>query len=141
MNGILVQTAASTTVSSAEPARAAVLLPLPLPGPYDYALPEGVSARRGTLVRAPLGGRELTGVVWGKAEGNVAPDKLRSAVPLGDARLPPSLCDFVDWVARYTLNAPGAVLAQALRVKGAFDPEMPRHALDRKSTRLNSSHT
>ncbi|MSP94449.1 MAG: primosomal protein N' [Alphaproteobacteria bacterium] len=107
--------------------RVAVLLPLPLPGPYDYALSPGTAAKRGTLVRAPLGGRELIGVVWDKGEGAVESAKLRVAEPLGHC-LPAALCDFIDWVARYTLNPPGAVLAQALRVKGAFDPEMPRRA-------------
>ena len=107
--------------------RVAVVLPLPLPGPYDYALSPGTAAKRGTLVRAPLGGRELIGVVWDKGEGAVESAKLRVAEPIGHC-LPAALCDFIDWVARYTLNPPGAVLAQALRVKGAFDPEMPRRA-------------
>jgi primosomal protein N' (replication factor Y) len=109
--------------------RAAVLLPLPLPAAYDYILPEGVVPKRGLIVRAPLGGRTLIGIVWGKAEGGVARDKLRAAEPIAEFRLPPMLCDFIDWVARYTLSPPGAVLAQALRVKSAFDPEIPRRAL------------
>ena len=109
--------------------RAAVLLPLPLPQAYDYALPEGTVPKRGLLVRAPLGTRESIGVVWGKAEGGVAAEKLRLAVPLDDFRFPPMLCDFIDWVARYTLSSPGAVLAQALRARGVFDPETPRRAL------------
>src|SRR5215472_4282578 len=114
---------------TAAPARVAVLLPLPLPAPYDYLLPPGVAPRRGLLVRAPLGTRELLGVVWGKAEGAVASEKLREAEPLEDFRLPLALCDFVDWVARYTLSPVGAVLAQALRVRGVFEPEMARRAL------------
>jgi primosomal protein N' (replication factor Y) len=114
---------------AAAPARVGVLLPLPLQAPYDYLLPPGVAPRRGLLVRAPLGARELIGVVWGKAEGAVAADKLRTAEPVEDFRLPAALCDFVDWVARYTLSAPGAVLAQALRVRGVIEPEMARRAL------------
>jgi len=112
-------------------ARAGVLLPLPLPGPYDYALPEGVGARRGLVVHAPLGSRgTMLGVVWGPAEGAVAPAKLKQAAPLeGAPRLSPALCDFVDWVAHYTVSPPGAVLAQVLRARGAFDPEIPRAAL------------
>ncbi len=126
--------AASHTASLApvSRARAAVLLPLPLVGAYDYAVPEGLA--RGCLVRAPLGKRELLGVVWGKADGGVSQEKLREAVPVEGARLPLALCDFVDWVARYTLNASGAVLAQALRVEGAFAPEMYRRALILGST-------
>jgi primosomal protein N' (replication factor Y) (superfamily II helicase) len=122
------ETTALATASAHAAVRAGVLLPLPLVGPYDYALPEGVTARRGELVVAPLGGRTLIGVVWAKAEGSVAAEKLRMAAPMG-ARLPESLCDFIDWVARYTLSAPGAVLAQALRARDAFAPAGPRRAL------------
>ena len=125
---VSVSNAASVTASEPATARVGVLLPLPLAGAYDYALAPGVVPRRGDLVAAPLGGRTLIGVVWGKAEGAVAPEKLKSAAPLG-YRLPLALCDFIDWVARYTLSAPGAVLAQALRVRDAFEPESPRRAL------------
>ncbi len=114
--------------AEAKAARAAVLLPLPLKGAYDYALECG-PVPRGTLVVAPLGGRETLGVVWGEAEGGVDESRLKSAAPLeGFPQLPASLCDFVDWVARYTLAPPGMVLAQALRSASAFAPEIPRIA-------------
>ena len=61
-----------------EAERAGVLLPLPLAGAYDYKLPRGVNAPRGTLVAAPLGNRESLGVVWGAAEGTVGDNRLRS---------------------------------------------------------------
>src|ERR1700749_1832895 len=81
-----------------------VLLPLPLAGAYDYKLPPGVEARRGTVVAAPLGNREMLGVVWGSAEGTVGDNRLKEAVPLdGGPALPEKLCDFIDWVADYTL--------------------------------------
>jgi primosomal protein N' (replication factor Y) len=109
--------------------RAGVLLPLPLAGAYDYKLPPGVNAPRGTLVSAPLGNRESLGVVWGPAEGAVGDNRLKTAEPLeGAPRLPPSLCDFIDWVSAYTLNPPGAILAMALRSRGAFEPEARRIA-------------
>src|SRR5882672_7156498 len=96
--------------------RAGVLLPLPLPGPYDYKLPKGVEVARGLLVVAPLGSRETLGAVWGEAEGSVGDNRLKEAVPLdGHPILPSDLCDFIDWVAEYTLNAPGMILAMALR--------------------------
>jgi primosomal protein N' (replication factor Y) len=108
--------------------RAGVLLPLPLP-PYDYKLPRGVVARRGLVVSAPLGPRESLGVVWGKAEGVVGDNRLKEATPLeGQPILPTGLCDFVDWVAQYTLTPPGLVLAMALRSRQAFEAEIPRTA-------------
>jgi primosomal protein N' (replication factor Y) len=106
-----------------------VLLPLPLAGAYDYKLPPGVNAPRGTLVAAPLGNREVLGAVWGTAEGTVGDNRLKTAEPLdGGPRLPAKLCDFIDWVADYTLNPPGAILAMALRSRGAFEPETKRIA-------------
>ena len=98
-----------------------VLLPLPLAGAYDYKLPPGVDAPRGTLVAAPLGNREVLGAVWGAAEGTVGDNRLKTAEPLdGGPHLPEKLCDFIDWVADYTLNPPGAILAMALRSRGAL---------------------
>ena len=122
------QSAHSNTGSLTSDARTAVLLPLPLVGPYDYAVQQGRAPKRGQLVRAPLGSRTLLGVVWGEADGAVEGSKLRTAEILDGHRLPRNLCDFVDWVARYTLNPPGAVLAQVLRAKDAFDAETPRKA-------------
>ena len=84
------------------------MLPLPLAGAYDYKLPAGSNAARGALVAAPLGNRETLGVVWGEAEGTVGDNRLKIAQPLDGAPvLPPALCDFIDWVAAYTLNPAG----------------------------------
>jgi primosomal protein N' (replication factor Y) len=111
-----------------------VLLPLPLAGAYDYKLPVSVNAPRGALVSAPLGNREVLGVVWGAAEGSVGDNRLKLAEPLeGAPALPGKLCDFIDWVADYTLNPPGAILAMALRSRGAFEPETKRVAYVRGS--------
>ena len=109
--------------------RAGVLLPLPLRGAYDYKLPKGTEVARGMLVMAPLGSRETLGVVWGEAEGGVGDNRLKEAIPLdGHPTLPADLCDFVDWVANYTLNTAGNVLAMALRSRQAFEAEIPRTA-------------
>jgi primosomal protein N' (replication factor Y) len=116
-------------VTLAPQERAGVLLPLPLAGAYDYKLPRGVNAGRGVIVAAPLGNRETLGVVWGKAEGIVGDNRLKIAEPLeGQPALPEGLCDFIDWVAEYTLSPPGAILAMALRSRGAFEPETMRTA-------------
>jgi primosomal protein N' (replication factor Y) len=122
-----------------------VLLPLPLAGAYDYKLPPGSNAARGAVVSAPLGNREVLGVVWGAAEGTVGDNRLKIAEPLeGAPALPGKLCDFIDWVADYTLNPPGAILAMALRSRGAFEPETRRIAYVRGSVtppRLSAART
>lgn len=122
-----------------------VLLPLPLAGAYDYKLPPGANAARGAIVAAPLGNREVLGVVWGAAEGTVGDNRLKVAEPLeGAPALPAKLCDFIDWVADYTLNPPGAILAMALRSRGAFEPEAKRVAYVRGSVtppRLSAART
>ena len=117
------------TVELAPQECAGILLPLPLAGAYDYKLPRGVNAARGMVVSAPLGNRESLGVVWGAAEGTVGDNRLKIAEPLeGAPALPAGLCDFIDWVADYTLSPPGAILAMALRSRGAFEPEALRTA-------------
>jgi primosomal protein N' (replication factor Y) (superfamily II helicase) len=105
------------------------MLPLALDKSYDYALPNGVMVKRGMLVRASLGSRKIIGVVWGAANGNVPQEKIKAAEPVHEGRMPEALCDFVDWVANYTLSPPGAVLSQALRVQGLFDEKPQRKAL------------
>ena len=116
---------AMSTTNSAS--RASVLVPLPLRGPYDYLISGPVE--RGCLVRAPFGKRELLAVQWGPASGEIAAEKLREAKVLEPNKcLSNALCDFIDWVAQYTLSPPGAVLAQALRISSAFDAEAPRQA-------------
>jgi len=107
--------------------RAGVLLPLPLAGAYDYRL--AVAPVRGLVVEAPLGPRRSLGVVWGEAQGGVNEARLKEAVPLdGHPVLPAGLCDFIDWVARYTLTPPGMVLAMALRSRQGLAPGTPRTA-------------
>jgi primosomal protein N' (replication factor Y) len=105
--------------------RAGVLLPYPLQSAYDYRLDAPLP--RGALVAAPLGVRVVVGVVWGEADGGIADSRIKRVEPLpGHPRLPESLCDFIDWTARYTLSPPGLVLAMALRVRDAFEAERPR---------------
>ena len=115
--------------------RAGVLLPLPLSGAYDYKLPRGTNVRRGLLVSAPLGPREQMGVVWGAADGSVGDNRLKEATPFeGHPAIPEKLCDFVDWVAQYTLSPPGMILAMVLRSGRAFEPPAMRIAFVRGAT-------
>lgn len=42
----------------------AVLVPLPTPMPYSYAVPEGMAVEPGSVVQVPLGPRQVMGAVW-----------------------------------------------------------------------------
>lgn len=108
--------------------RVAVLLPLPLAGPYDYRV-GAEDLTPGTFVSVPLGRREVVGVVWGPGRGEVAPDKMKMVSRRLDcAPLPETILRFIDWVAAYTLSAPGAVLKMAMSVPAALEPPRTRPA-------------
>ncbi|WP_374655234.1 primosomal protein N' [Dongia sp.] len=106
-----------------------VLLPLALFQAYDYLAPDGLPPdgrllARGDFVTVPLGRRTVTGVVWGPGAGDVAPEKLKEvAARLPLPPLPASSCDFIDWVAQYTMAPIGAVLRMAMSVPDALLPE------------------
>ncbi len=103
--------------------RVAVLIPLPVAGAYDYRVPESMDLAPGRFVRVPLGVREVTGVVWGEAEGDVDESKLRDIVAaLEIPPLPADLLRTVAWTASYTMTPPGAVLRMAMSVPEALDP-------------------
>ena len=95
---------------------ASVLLPMPLPEAFDYAEPEGMDLAVGDQVAAPLGPRTLRGVVVALRE---AAGGIRPLKPLEARReepgLPPATLEFVQWAARYAVDAPGQPLAIALR--------------------------
>ncbi|MGD9503190.1 MAG: primosomal protein N', partial [Methyloceanibacter sp.] len=119
----------------AAPHTVPVLLPLALPGPYDYLLPEGAGAEPGSFVVAPLGPVEYLAAVWRRAADAPPPDldrkKLRAILEVIDdvPPLPPVSLDFADWVANYTLAPPGMVLRMMMSAGRAFDPPAPRYGV------------
>ncbi|WP_136162425.1 primosomal protein N' [Sphingomonas flavalba] len=106
--------------------RARVLLLNPALGPLDYRVPRGMDAPPGTIVVAPLGPRQLTGVVW-EAEalpsaGEVGDNRLRNLVGVHDAPpLPTPLRRLIEWTADYYLSPPAAVLRMALASTSALE--------------------
>src|SRR3982751_6873569 len=95
-------------------------------GPLDYRVPHGMSVGPGSIVTAPLGPRQLTGVVW-------EPERMPSDAEVGDNRLrnllavhdTPPLSDnlrrLIEWTADYYLAPPAAVLRMALPSTGALE--------------------
>lgn len=105
-------------------AAAPVLVPMPAERPYTYAVPAGMRVVPGSIVRVPLGPRQVAGIVWDGAVETVDARKLRPIEQVFDC--PPidrAMRRFVDWIAQYTLAAPGMVARMLLRAPEAFDPE------------------
>jgi primosomal protein N' (replication factor Y) len=107
--------------------RVPVLLPYPFAGPFDYRVPRDMAVAPGDLVLVPLNRREEVGVVWdGPPDATVGDNRLRPISGRIEANpMRADLRGLVDWIASYTLAAPGEVLAMALRVN-ALRPE-PQH--------------
>jgi primosomal protein N' (replication factor Y) len=102
-----------------------VLVPLPVPVAYSYAVPEGMHVEPGSVVQVPVGPRQVIGVVWdGENDDKLDPKKLRPITLAFDCPpLSKDMRDFVDWVSSYTLSPPGLVARMAIRAPAALDPE------------------
>jgi primosomal protein N' (replication factor Y) len=131
----LARTKTKPGAKSAAPQTVPVLLPLALPAPYDYLLPDGTEAEPGRFVVAPLGTVEYLAAVWRRPAGALAPaldrKKLRAIAEVIDdvPPLPPVSLDFADWVANYTLSSPGMVLRMMMSAGRAFSPPAPRYGV------------
>jgi primosomal protein N' (replication factor Y) len=109
-----------------------VLLPIPAPRPYSYSVPEGLQVFPGDFVQVPLGPRKVAAVVWDDSDdiSPVDPAKLRAIeLKFECPSLSADIRHFIDWVADYTVSAPGMVLRSVMRAPGALDPEIPLQGL------------
>lgn len=116
---------AQPTIRSSIP----VLLPYPFYYPFEYLYnpAQYPSLKPGHIVRIPLGKRSEVGVVWPDTI-LLPPDlALPACPPFSEKKLKPihalstlpplplALCQFIAWVAAYTLAPLGSVLAMSLR--------------------------
>ncbi len=106
--------------------RARVLLLNPALGPLDYRIPHGMTVEPGSIVLAPLGPRQMIGVVWEEesmpSAGEVGDNRLRNLVQVFD--VPPigaPLRRLIEWTANYYLAPPAAVLRMALSSAAALE--------------------
>ena len=123
------------TTKETEEIRVQVLLPLALPMAYSYLVVEGMDLVPGHYVRVPLGSRQMTGVVWSIEDESlkqnpstkISRDRLKYVSEKYDTPpMPEVQRKFVDWVAGYTLSAPGSVLRMCLRSTEALSPPKPQ---------------
>ncbi|MDO7840862.1 primosomal protein N' [Sphingomonas immobilis] len=106
--------------------RARVLVMNSALGPLDYRVPHGMVVEPGSVVVAPLGPRQLLGIVW-------EPERMPSDAEVGDNRLRnlmgvlpvPPLADplrrLIEWTADYYLAPPAAVARMALASTSALE--------------------
>ncbi len=106
--------------------RARVLLLNAALGPLDYRVPHGMRVEHGSIVVAPLGPRQIVGVVWEEdrfPDGeSVGDNRLRNLLEVVDAPpLPEPLRRLIEWTADYYLSPPAAVLRMALSSMSALE--------------------
>jgi primosomal protein N' (replication factor Y) len=94
-------------------------------GPLDYRAPQGMHVEPGSIVVAPLGPRQMTGVVW-------EPERLETE-EVGDNRLRPLLQAYdlpplaeplrrlIEWTSDYYLAPLASVLRMALSSSSALE--------------------
>jgi primosomal protein N' (replication factor Y) len=93
-------------------------------GPLDYRVPDGLDVKQGSVVVAPLGPRQVIGIVW-------EPDRLQAtAVPDSKLRpllgvlpvppLKPELRKLVEWTADYYCASMASVARMVLASGGAL---------------------
>jgi primosomal protein N' (replication factor Y) len=117
--------------------RARVLILNAALGPLDYRVPAGMSVEPGSVVVAPLGPRQLLGVVWEAermpSDAEVGDNRLRNLLAVAD--VPPlgaPLRRLVEWTADYYLAPAASVLRMTLASTSAL--EGARTAVEYRST-------
>jgi primosomal protein N' (replication factor Y) (superfamily II helicase) len=106
-------------------ARVRILHTNPALGPLDYRVPHGMAVEPGSIVRVPLGPREMIGAVWEEEalpSEPVGDNRLRNIIEAYD--LPPlgaPLRRLIEWTADYYLAPAPAVLRMALASSSALE--------------------
>jgi primosomal protein N' (replication factor Y) (superfamily II helicase) len=94
-------------------------------GPLDYRVPEGMAVEPGSVVIAPLGPRQLAGVVWEPERlpaDEIAEARLRPLVARLDVPPTPApLRRLVEWTADYYLAPLASVLRMVLPSSAALE--------------------
>ncbi|HEU5481873.1 MAG TPA: primosomal protein N', partial [Sphingomicrobium sp.] len=94
-------------------------------GPLDYRVPDGMTVEPGSIVIAPLGPRQLIGVVWEPERlqtAEVADNRLRPLVSVMDVPpVPPPLRRLVEWTSDYYLAPIASVIRMVLPSSAALE--------------------
>jgi primosomal protein N' (replication factor Y) (superfamily II helicase) len=93
-------------------------------GALDYRVPEGMSVEPGSVVLAPLGPRQIVGIVWdegGLPGKDIADSRLRPLIAvLPVPPLPAPLRRLIEWTADYYCASMSSVARMALSSSAAL---------------------
>ncbi len=93
-------------------------------GPLDYRVPQGMEVVAGSVVVAPLGPRQIVGIVWDpeRMPGSEVPEaKLRPIISvLPVPPLQPALMRLIEWTADYYCAGMASVARMVLSSGGAL---------------------
>ncbi|MEO1966264.1 primosomal protein N' [Hyphomonas sp.] len=103
---------------------ARILFPMPLPEPFDYAVPEDLDVEEGSYVAAPLGKHQRLGIVVEMLGDEAAEGRTLKAVSevYPTPPMTKAMRDFLAFAARYTVSHPGHLLSMALRARAGLLP-------------------
>ncbi|QNN68379.1 primosomal protein N' [Sphingomonas lutea] len=108
-----------------EPPRARIVTLNAALGPLDYRVPDGMNVEPGSVVVAPLGPRQMLGVVWEAdrlPSEEVGDNRLRPLAGMLDVRpIAAPLRRLCEWTADYYLAPLAAVLRMVLPSSAALD--------------------
>lgn len=98
-----------------------ILLPKNFDEPFDYF--SDIALEVGDFVSVPFRSSQEIGVVWGKAEPEIDPAKIKNVIAkLTIPPLPSKFIKFLEWVAEYNMAPLGNILKMALSVKFTAKP-------------------
>ena len=112
----------SSGASSADPAPVVVVQVVPLvpawrlSRAFSYAVPEKLAGtvRRGSLVRVPLGGRKVRGIVVDEGEASAAELEEVTGVVMPTPVAAPPMIDLLDWIADRYVSPKGQTYARVV---------------------------
>ena len=96
-----------------------VLLPIPVDHPFDYKADQDLLP--GTLVKVPLGSRELYGIVWTEKSHSSSKSLKSIGRVFAGVRLSEISLKFIDWVSDYTMSPRGQILKMVLPAPEVFE--------------------
>ncbi|MDR0803571.1 MAG: primosomal protein N' [Rickettsiales bacterium] len=97
-----------------------VLVPNVVNSGYDYRLRE--SAMVGQFAGVNVGPLKFVGVIVGPGDSGLPAEKIKSAMPIANYRLPAAAIAWIYKMADWTMMAPGAVLRLIVNVPEVFAP-------------------